>query len=125
MKAKASKLLCIICAASLLSCEKEKESPDGLVNARFSASFEESSHEFESEEGTKTYRSGTSTLWSASDQIKVFYSNSTNSTFTLTIGNGTASAQFAGLAPAGKTANYAVYPAGLNLLKNIGLDFAV
>jgi len=118
MKAKASKLLCIICAASLLSCEKEKESPDGLVNARFSASFEESSHEFESEEGTKTYRSGTSTLWSASDQIKVFYSNSTNSTFTLTSGNGTASAQFAGLAPAGKTANYAVYPAGASATRS-------
>ena len=112
MKTKAIQLLCILCAASLLSCEKEKEAPDGLVNAVFSASFDESSQEFYSEDGSKTYRSGSSTLWSAGDQINVFYGNSTSSTFTLTSGNGTASAQFAGLAPAGKTANYAVYPAG-------------
>ena len=112
MKTKAIQLLCILCAASLLSCEKEKEAPDGLVNTVFSASFDASSQEFYSEDDSKTYRSGSHTLWSAGDQIKVFYSNSTSSTFTLSSGNGTASAQFAGLAPAGKTANYAVYPAG-------------
>ena len=112
MKAKAIQFLCILCAVSLLSCEKENEAPDGFVNASFSAAFDESSQEFYSEDGSKTYRSGSNTLWSASDQINVFYSNSTSSNFTLTSGNGTASAQFAGLAPAGKTANYAVYPAG-------------
>ncbi|MBR5703226.1 MAG: hypothetical protein IKX45_03135 [Bacteroidales bacterium] len=62
-------------------------------------------------EQTKTTHSGSSTLWASGDEIKVVCSDGSTSDFTIVGGIGTATGDFRGYVPSGKTALYAVYPA--------------
>ena len=75
--------------------------PEGCIEATFSANSEE--------EDTKTNLANGVTRWSAGDQIKVFFSDNSVSTFTIQGGADTKTADFRGLMPAGKTPLYAVY----------------
>ena len=64
-----------------------------------------------SEDSRTTVNGSGNTLWAAGDQIKVICSDGTASNFELLDGAGTATGDFRGFIPSGKTALYAVYPA--------------
>lgn len=110
--------VCAICALTLFSCQKEDNSPeeevpvvpaeeevipDGYTQLTLSAVSDE----------TKTTLDGTAVKWAAGDQIKVYCSDESAYDFELVGEGGSATGDFTGLVPSGKTALYAVYPKDL------------
>jgi predicted outer membrane repeat protein len=110
--------VCAICALTLFSCQKEDNAPeeeapvvpaeeevipDGYTQLTLSAVSDE----------TKTTLDGTAVKWAAGDQIKVYCSDASASDFELVGEGGSATGDFTGLVPSGKTALYAVYPKDL------------
>ncbi len=75
--------------------------PEGYVAVDFTASIEAVKSDIDAQGHT---------VWSDGDEIAVFWEDG-QGTATLTSGAGTVSAVFRGVIPAGKTAQYAVYPA--------------
>lgn len=112
MKKLFNAFLCILCTAALFSCQKEIEQqpvnpenqdiPEGYTLQTFTAISE----------ATKTTIDGGVTKWSDGDQIKVVLDDGTAVNADLTDGANTNTGTFAGMVPNGKTALYAVYPAG-------------
>jgi len=92
------------------ACVKETEQPgtdvpEGYEELVLTAVSEDS-------DGSRTTVNGSgNTLWATGDQIKVICSDGTASNFTLVGGAGTATGDFHGFVPSGKTPLYAVYPA--------------
>lgn len=107
-------MLCIAGAFALFSCAKEIEqpvSPEQQVNPQEGTTLLTLTAVGE-ELDTKTALSGTSTVWSEGDQIKVFFSDADPVSFTLDAEDaGKTSGKFTGYVPNGKTPIYAVYPA--------------
>lgn len=112
MKRISRTIIFTLCIAALFSCGREPEPetvppgdnvvPEGYTLQTFSAVSED----------TKTSISGGNTVWNEGDQIRVIFSDgSASDPFTLTGGANTATGEFQGLVPNGKTASYAVYPA--------------
>ena len=100
--------ICAICALTLFSCQKEDNTPeevipDGYTQLTLSAVSDE----------TKTTLDGTAVKWAAGDQIKVYCSDESAYDFELVGEGGSATGDFTGLVPSGKTALYAVYPKDL------------
>lgn len=110
--------VCAICALTLFSCQKEDNTPeeevpvvpaeeevipDGYTQLTLSAVSDE----------TKTTLDGTAVKWAAGDQIKVYCSDESAYDFELVGEGGSATGDFTGLVPSGKTALYAVYPKDL------------
>ena len=109
--------LCAACAIVLFSCQKEVNAPDndnpvvpseqlipeGYSQLTLSAVSDE----------TKTTLDGTAVKWAAGDAIKVYCNDASASDFTLVGAGGSATGDFSGLVPSGKTALYAVYPKDL------------
>lgn len=108
-------LLLSLFATAFYSCNKELEAdentdqtlqeeviPEGYTKMNFTAVCED----------TKTTLSGGNTVWSEGDQIKVVLNEGDPVIATLTAGAGSTTGTFAGIVPNGKTALYAVYPAG-------------
>lgn len=100
--------ICAICALALFSCQKEDNTPeevipDGYTQLTLSAVSDE----------TKTTLDGTAVKWAAGDQIKVYCSDESAYDFELVGEGGSATGDFTGLVPSGKTALYAVYPKDL------------
>ncbi len=63
---------------------------------------------------TKTTMDGSgNTVWVTDDQIKVYCTDGSSSSVTLSDGAGTKTGVFSGMVPAGKTGAYAVYPASI------------
>lgn len=63
---------------------------------------------------TKTTMDGSgNTVWVTDDQIKVYCTDGSSSSVTLSDGAGTKTGVFSGMVPAGKTGAYAVYPASV------------
>ena len=61
---------------------------------------------------TKTSMDGDGhTIWSAEDNVKVYYANDDSQNFEIQDGIGSTKGIFSGLVPSGKTGYYAVYPA--------------
>ena len=100
---KFSILLCLGAAVlSLASCNREQLVPDGLYTITASR---------EGDAATKTYvGDNLSLVWAAGDKIGVFNESSTNNAYTLSSGQGTASAEFSAETPFTKGALYAYYP---------------
>lgn len=96
-------ILCLGAAVlSLASCNREQLVPDGLYTITASR---------EGDAATKTYvGDNLSLLWAAGDQIGVFNEKSANTAYTLSSGQGTASAEFSAETPFTKGALYAYYP---------------
>ena len=98
--------------AALFACGKEPEpetvtpggevDPEGYTLQTFTATSEDA----------KTTIDGGVTKWAADDQIKVVLNDGTAVNASLTAGANTTTGTFAGMVPNGKTALYAVYPAG-------------
>lgn len=110
--------VCAICALTLFSCQKEDNAPEeeapvvpaeeevipnGYIQLTLSAVSDE----------TKTTLDGTAVKWAAGDQIKVYCSDESAYDFELVGEGGSATGDFTGLVPNGKTALYAVYPKDL------------
>lgn len=109
--------LCAACAIVLFSCQKEVNAPDndnpvvpseqlipeGYSQLTLSAVSDE----------TKTTLDGATVKWAAGDEIKVYCNDASASDFTLIGAGGSATGDFSGLVPSGKTALYAVYPKDL------------
>ena len=109
--------LCAACAIMLFSCQKEANTPEketpvvpsgqlipeGYTKLTLSAVSDE----------TKTTLDGTTVKWAAGDEIKVYCDDASASDFTLVGAGGSATGDFSGLVPSGKTALYAVYPKDL------------
>lgn len=110
--------VCAICALTLFSCQKEDNTPeeevpvvpaeeevipDGYTQLTLSAVSDE----------TKTTLDGTAVKWAPRDQIKVYCSDESAYDFELVGEGGSATGDFTGLVPSGKTALYAVYPKDL------------
>lgn len=110
--------VCAICALTLFSCQKEDNTPEeeapvvpaeeevipeGYTQLTLSAVSDE----------TKTTLDGTAVKWAAGDQIKVYCSDESAYDFELVGEGGSATGDFTGLVPSGKTALYAVYPKDL------------
>ena len=100
---KFSILLCLGAAVlSLASCNREQLVPDGLYTITASR---------EGDAVTKTYiDDGLSLVWAANDKIGVFNGNNTNVAYTLSSGDGTASAEFSAETPFAEGDLYAYYP---------------
>ena len=100
---KFSILLCLGAAVlSLASCTREQLVPDGLYTITASR---------EGDAVTKTYiDDGLSLVWAANDKIGVFNGNNTNVAYTLSSGDGTASAEFRAETPFAEGDLYAYYP---------------
>ena len=100
---KFSILLCLGAAVlSLASCTREQLVPDGLYTITASR---------EGDAATKTYvDDGLSLVWASEDKIGVFNGNNTNVAYTLSSGEGTASAEFSAETPFTEGALHAYYP---------------
>ena len=96
------------CALALVSCAKEIEQP---LDEPVPPGFERRVYSAMTETTRTSLGNSGSTLWSEGDKIKVWYSDDSSADFTLTSGANTSTGVFSGLAPSGKTAFYAVYPA--------------
>ena len=96
-------ILCLGAAVlSLASCTREQLVPDGLYTITASR---------EGDAVTKTYiDDGLSLVWAANDKIGVFNGNNTNVAYTLSSGDGTASAEFSAETPFAEGDLYAYYP---------------
>ena len=96
-------ILCLGAAVlSLASCTREQLAPDGLYTIKASR---------EGDAATKTYvGDNLSLVWAAGDKIGVFNESSANTAYTLSSGQGTASAEFSAETPFTKGALYAYYP---------------
>ena len=96
-------ILCLGAAVlSLASCTREQLAPDGLYTIKASR---------EGDAVTKTYiDDGRSLLWAADDKIGVFNGSNANVAYTLSSGNGTASAEFSADTPFTEGKLYAYYP---------------
>ena len=106
--------LCAVCTITLFSCQKEENTPEeetlvapseevipeGYSRLTLSAVTDE----------TKTTLDGTVVKWASGDQIKVYCSDGSATDFELVGEGGSATGDFTGLVPSGKTALYAVYP---------------
>ena len=87
---------------SLASCTREQLAPDGLYTIKASR---------EGDAATKTYVGDNfSLVWAAGDKIGVFNESSTNNAYTLSSGQGTASAEFSAETPFTEGKLYAYYP---------------
>ena len=96
-------ILCLGAAVlSLASCTREQLAPDGLYTIKASR---------EGDAATKTYVGDNfSLVWAAGDKIGVFNESSTNNAYTLSSGQGTASAEFSAETPFTEGKLYAYYP---------------
>ena len=96
-------ILCLGAAAlSLASCTREQLAPDGLYTIRASR---------EGDAATKTYvGDNLSLVWAAGDKIGVFNESSANTAYTLSSGEGNASAEFSADTPFAEGKLYAYYP---------------
>ncbi|MBR5724575.1 MAG: hypothetical protein IKX62_04285 [Bacteroidales bacterium] len=96
----------VAAAATLtLSCNKENETPESVAGAgkvTFTATAAQ----------TKTELQGGHTVWSANDQIKVFYGNGGYSVADIKTGEGTSHATYEASVPIGED-YHAVYPASV------------
>ena len=87
---------------SLASCTREQLAPDGLYTIRASR---------EGDAATKTYvDDALNLLWAADDKIGVFNGSNANVAYTLSSGDGTASAKFSADTPFAEGKLYAYYP---------------
>lgn len=100
---KFSILLCLGAAVlSLASCTREQLAPDGLYTITASR---------EGDAATKTYVDDELNLvWAADDKIGVFNESITNTAYTLSSGQGSASAEFSAETPFTEGKLYAYYP---------------
>ena len=120
MKKIYKEFLCLLCVGAIFSCAKEVDLsdetpvenpeeeviPEGYSKVTFTASSEEVE--------TRTALSGSNTVWSEGDQIKVFYSDADPVVLTIDPNDaGNSTGKFTGVAPNGKTPTYAVYPASI------------
>lgn len=96
-------ILCLGAAVlSLASCTREQLAPDGLYTIKASR---------EGDAATKTYvGDNLSLFWAAGDKIGVFNGNNANTAYTLSSGDGTASAEFSADTPFAEGKLYAYYP---------------
>lgn len=96
-------ILCLGAAVlSLASCNREQLVPDGLYTIKASR---------EGDAATKTYVDDALNLvWAKDDKIGVFNGNNTNVAYTLSLGEGSASAEFSGDTPFAEEALFAYYP---------------
>ena len=96
-------ILCLGAAVlSLASCTREQLVPDGLYTITASR---------EGDAATKTYvDDALNLLWAADDKIGVFNGDNANADYTLSSGDGTASAEFSADTPFAEGKLYAYYP---------------
>ncbi|MBR0174779.1 MAG: hypothetical protein IJQ22_04665, partial [Bacteroidales bacterium] len=106
--------MCAACALTLFSCQKEVNAPEEEITVEpqeevIPEGYTQLTLSAVSDE-TKTTLDGTTVKWATGDKIKVYCSDASAYDFTLVGEGGSATGDFTGLVPSGKTALYAVYP---------------
>ena len=106
--------MCAACALTLFSCQKEVNAPEEEITVEpqeevIPEGYTQLTLSAVSDE-TKTTLDGTTVKWATGDKIKVYCSDASAYDFTLVGEGGSATGDFSGLVPSGKTALYAVYP---------------